>query len=92
MLLPGRIYFNFSGEGVRWPDGRQLQRVGIIPDVRVEPTAADIAIGNDVILQRGLDEALRLTGATKSQRADAARQEIGRERTMSPLLRDSDRP
>ena len=85
MVLPGEIYFNFSGEGVRWPDGRQLQRVGIIPDVRVEPTAADIGSGNDVILQRGLDEALRLTGATKQQRNAAVRQEISRERRLASL-------
>lgn len=84
MVLPGDLYFNFSGEGVRWPNGRQLQRVGIIPDVRAEPTAADIASGNDVILQRGLDEALRLTGATKQQRNAAVRQEISRERSTSP--------
>jgi C-terminal processing protease CtpA/Prc len=84
MVAPGDLTLYFSGEGVRWPDGKQLQRVGLIPDVRVEPTALDIATGNDVVLQRGLDEALRLTGATKSQRAAAVRQEIARERTMSP--------
>lgn len=80
MFAPGGVGLLFSGEGVRWPNGKQLQRVGIIPDVRVEPTALDIADGNDVVLQRGLDEALRLTGATKSQRAAAVRQEAARER------------
>ena len=59
MIAPGAVRLNFSGEGVRHVDGSQLQRVGIIPDVRVEPTAADIARGNDLVLQKGLDEALR---------------------------------
>ncbi|MFZ0030613.1 MAG: S41 family peptidase, partial [Candidatus Cybelea sp.] len=80
MALPGGLTFSFSGEGVRWPDGRQLQRVGIIPDVRVEPTASDIATGNDVVLQRGLVEALRLSGAGRDQRDAALRQEAARER------------
>lgn len=83
MLIPGGLSFSFSGEGVRWPDGRQLQRVGIIPDVRVEPTASDIASANDVVLQRGLDEALRLTGATASARKAAVQQEIAREHLSS---------
>jgi len=93
MVLPGGLHFSFSGEGVRWPDGRQLQRVGIIPDVRVEPTARDIAEGNDVILQRGLDEALRLAGASASLRRTAVAQEIARERRAMPSPSpDSDRP
>lgn len=85
MIAPGGVGLLFSGEGVRWPDGRQLQRVGIIPDVRVEPTASDIATGNDVVLQRGLAEALRLTGASQAARATAVRQEIARERALSGL-------
>jgi C-terminal processing protease CtpA/Prc len=82
-FLPGGLRFAFSGEGVRWPDGRQLQRVGIIPDVRVEPTARDIATANDVVLQRGLDEALRLSGASAGVRKAALRQELAREHIVS---------
>lgn len=83
MFAPGGVGLNFSGEGVRWPDGRQLQRVGIIPDVRVEPTAQDIATGNDVVLQRGLDEALRISGSGVSVRRAALQQEIARERPQA---------
>lgn len=83
MIVPGGISLSFSGEGVRWPDGKQLQRVGIIPDVRVEPTARDIATGNDVVLQRGLEEALRLSGASSSQRHAAVQQETVRERSAA---------
>jgi hypothetical protein len=81
LVAPGGVGLLFSGLGVRWPDGRQLQRVGILPDVRVEPTALDIASGNDVVLQRGLDEALRLSGASVESRKTAVRQEIVRERS-----------
>ncbi|HLY01142.1 MAG TPA: S41 family peptidase [Candidatus Cybelea sp.] len=80
MVAPGGVRLNFSGEGVRHADGSQLQRVGIIPDVWVEPTAFDIAARNDVVLQAGLDEALHLSGATPQARKAAVRQELARER------------
>ena len=80
MVAPGGARLNFSGEGVRHADGSQLQRVGIIPDVRVEPTAFDIARRNDVVLQRGLDEALNLSGTSPQARKTAVQQEIARER------------
>jgi C-terminal processing protease CtpA/Prc len=80
MVAPGGARLNFSGEGVRHADGSQLQRVGIIPDVRVEPTALDIARRNDVVLQRGLDEALNLSGASPRARKAAVQQEMARER------------
>jgi C-terminal processing protease CtpA/Prc len=80
MVAPGAVRLSLSGEGVRHADGSQLQRVGIIPDVWVEPTAFDIAARNDVVLQRGLDEALRLSGASSQARKAAVRQEIARAR------------
>lgn len=80
MVAPGNIVLYFSGEGVRYAGGSQLQRVGIIPDVRVEPTAFDVATGNDVVLQRGLKEALRLSRAGPEISKAALRQEIARER------------
>ena len=80
MVAPGNVQLYFSGEGVRYADGTQLQRVGVLPDVRIEPTAADIAAGNDVVLQTGLSQALRLAGASAGARQAAVRQEIARER------------
>jgi C-terminal processing protease CtpA/Prc len=79
MVVPGSVSLNFSGQGVRHVDGSQLQRVGIIPDIRVSPTASDIATGNDVVLQSGLNEALRLSGASARVRKAAVRQEVARE-------------
>ena len=51
---PGGIRINFSGHDVRWPDGKQLQRVGLIPDVEAHPTIAGIRAGKDEILDRAI--------------------------------------
>ena len=51
LTLPGNIYVNFTGHDVRHADGRQLQRVGIQPHVRVEPTAKGISEGRDEVLE-----------------------------------------
>jgi C-terminal processing protease CtpA/Prc len=48
--MPGGIRIRFSGHDVRHADGRQLQRVGIQPDIRVEPTIAGIVAGQDEVL------------------------------------------
>lgn len=80
LVVPGGLSFHFSGEGVRHPNGYQLQRVGIRPDVYAEPTAADISAGNDVVLQKGLEEALLLAGSTSKARDATLHDEIARER------------
>jgi len=51
---PGGIRISFSGQEVRWPDGRPLQRVGLIPDIEVRPTIAGIQAGRDELLERAL--------------------------------------
>ena len=38
-----------------YPDGRPFVGVGIIPDVQVYPAQKDIADGNDVVLDKGLE-------------------------------------
>jgi len=38
MVLPGNLQLSFTGHNVRHADGRQLQRVGIQPTIRVAPT------------------------------------------------------
>jgi C-terminal processing protease CtpA/Prc len=52
--VPGGIRIGFSGQEVRWPDGRQLQRVGLTPDIEVRPTIAGIQAGRDEILERAV--------------------------------------
>jgi C-terminal processing protease CtpA/Prc len=52
--LPGGFTVRFSGHDVRHADGRQLQRVGIQPDIRVEPTIAGLRAGKDEVLERAI--------------------------------------
>ena len=44
----------FSGHDVRQADGRQLQRVGLVPDIEVRPTIAGIRAGRDEVLDRAV--------------------------------------
>ena len=50
MVVPGNLTVSFSGHNVRHADGRQLQRIGIQPTVKVAPTIRGIAEGRDEIL------------------------------------------
>jgi C-terminal processing protease CtpA/Prc len=52
--LPGGISVMFTGHDVRHADGRQLQRVGLIPDVEVAPTRAGLRAGKDEVLERAV--------------------------------------
>ena len=54
LSLPGGLYVSFSGHDVRHADGRQLQRVGLVPDVQVRPTLYGIRAGRDEVLDRAL--------------------------------------
>lgn len=54
IVLPGNIKTSFSGLGVYYPDGRETQRVGISPIVRVEPTIQGIALGQDETLRKAI--------------------------------------
>jgi C-terminal processing protease CtpA/Prc len=54
MILPGGIRINFTGHDVRHIDGAQLQRVGLVPAVRVEPTIKGIREGKDEVLDRAI--------------------------------------
>jgi C-terminal processing protease CtpA/Prc len=54
LMVPGGITLALSGHDVRHVDGRQLQRVGLIPDIDVRPTIAGIRAGRDEVLERAL--------------------------------------
>lgn len=45
----------FTGVGVYYPDGRETQRIGIIPDIEVKPTIKGIQKGKDEVLQRAIE-------------------------------------
>jgi len=52
---PGGIQISFTGSSVRHADGRQLQRLGLQPDVEVHPTVAGIRAGRDEVLDRAIE-------------------------------------
>jgi hypothetical protein len=54
LVLPGNITVNFTGQSVRHADGRQLQRVGIQPTIRVEPTIRGLLEGRDEVLETAI--------------------------------------
>jgi C-terminal processing protease CtpA/Prc len=54
IVLPGNVRTAISGLGVYYPDGRETQRVGIVPDVEVKPTIKGIAEGRDEVLEKAV--------------------------------------
>ena len=59
IVLPGGIRTLISGIGVYYPDGRETQQVGIVPDVVVRPTIKGIREGRDEVLERAVEVAGR---------------------------------
>lgn len=55
IYLPGNIRTMISGIGVYYPDGRETQRIGIIPDVEVKPTVKGIQKGIDEVLESAIN-------------------------------------
>lgn len=51
LALPGDLTMRFTGHDVRHADGRQLQRVGLQPQVVVTPTIAGVRAGRDEVLE-----------------------------------------
>lgn len=54
-FLDGKIFGRVCTKRDQYPDGREFVGVGIIPDVEVHPTRADIAAARDVVLEKGLE-------------------------------------
>lgn len=53
--VPGNILIRFTGMDVRHADGRQLQRVGVLPDFPVPRTIGALAAGQDEVLERAVE-------------------------------------
>jgi C-terminal processing protease CtpA/Prc len=51
IVLPGGITVGFTGQSVRYPDGRELQGRGLVPDVLAAPTIAGVREGRDEVLE-----------------------------------------
>jgi C-terminal processing protease CtpA/Prc len=70
VVLPGGLSVVFTGHDVRHADGRQLQRVGLKPQVYVRPTVSGLQAGRDEVLERAVDV---LRGAGMAVADDSSR-------------------
>ncbi len=52
--LPGGIMSLISGIGVYYPDGKETQRIGIVPDIEIKPTIQGIKEGRDEVLEKAI--------------------------------------
>ncbi len=55
IMLPGGLQTMISGIGVYYPDGTPTQRVGIVPDIVVEPTIKGIRNKKDELLEKAIE-------------------------------------
>jgi C-terminal processing protease CtpA/Prc len=55
LVTPGLNYIVFTGMDVRHADQRQLQRIGLVPDVPVPRTIAATAAGRDEVLEKAME-------------------------------------
>lgn len=52
--LPGGYKFVFTGNGIFYPNGKETQRIGIVPDVLYQPTPEDLLSKKDIHLEQAL--------------------------------------
>jgi C-terminal processing protease CtpA/Prc len=55
IMLPGGLITTISGIGVNYPNGNETQRIGIIPDIEVQPTIEGIRQGKDELLEKAIE-------------------------------------
>ena len=55
IILPGGLRTRISGIGVYYPNGTRTQRVGIVPDIKIEPTINGIKQGKDEVLEKAIE-------------------------------------
>jgi C-terminal processing protease CtpA/Prc len=53
--LPGGISTMISGIGVYYPNGKETQRIGIVPDIELKPTIQGIKKGQDELLNKAIE-------------------------------------
>jgi C-terminal processing protease CtpA/Prc len=53
--LQGNIITSFSNEAVYYPDGKQTQRIGIVPDIKVLPTIEGVRLKKDEALDKAIE-------------------------------------
>lgn len=55
ITLPGGYRTQITGLGVYYPNGRETQRIGIVPDIEVKPTIEGIRNNKDELLEKALE-------------------------------------
>lgn len=55
ILLPGGLQTMISGIGIYYPNGKETQRIGIVPDIMVKPTIKGIKEGKDEVLEKAIE-------------------------------------
>ncbi|MBV4355961.1 S41 family peptidase [Pinibacter aurantiacus] len=55
IVLPGGLSTIISGIGVYYPNGKETQRIGIVPDITVKPTIEGIKKGKDEVLDKAIE-------------------------------------
>lgn len=55
IMLPGGLRTMISGIGVNYPNGGETQRIGIVPDIKVNPTIEGIRQGKDELLEKAIE-------------------------------------
>ncbi|ANH83395.1 hypothetical protein A8C56_22560 [Niabella ginsenosidivorans] len=63
ITLPGNYKTYMTGIGVFYPDGRETQRIGIVPDIEVKATIKGIRLKQDEVLDKAI-EVINNTGLT----------------------------
>lgn len=54
IMLPGGLKTMISGIGVYYPNGKETQRIGIVPDIVVKPTIEGIKKGKDELVEKAI--------------------------------------
>ena len=52
--MPGGISFWFTSLDWHFPNGNQLQRIGIVPDIYVKENIEGVKLGKDQILEKAI--------------------------------------
>ena len=55
IVLPGNVRTMISGIGIYYPDGKETQRIGIMPDIEMHPTIQGIKTGTDELLNKAIE-------------------------------------
>lgn len=58
--VPGGIIISFTAQAVKFPDGGQIQRIGLVPDFMVEPTIKGVRQGHDEVPEKAIQYPKRI--------------------------------